>query len=69
MKAIWEKITYELGDTPLTFEQVEAHCALGGLAAAIRPEDPGQVYAMFGPWHGPMFEGLWTGCVWYPIRR
>lgn len=55
----------EVGDDPITFDQAEAHCELGGWAVAIHPDRPDEVFAYFAPRSGPMFPALWDEVTFY----
>ena len=49
---------------PLTFEQIEAHTELGGLAVALRQD---VVYAVFTEQDGPGFAELWPDVTYHMI--
>lgn len=53
---------------PVTFEQADAHCALGGTIVGVDDEHfPGEVACMFLHPNGPMFSLLWDHVKWYLV--
>jgi hypothetical protein len=57
-------VYYEIVAEPITFDQAEAHCALGGQLCVMKD---GAVWQVFDDGIGPTFAGLWANCTFHII--